>query len=335
MFKKYNSIENTYQKRFIERIQSHGYWKEEYVVQEKVHGANMSIITQDGQNFFAAKRTALLDAEENFNNYQKVLADLNEKLVQLWKLVQADYPELEQLTVFGEIFGGSYAHPEVKRDANAVRVQKGVFYSPSNHFYAFDILINTEKYLDVDRANALFEKVGLLYAKTLFRGSLEDCLKYPNDFNSHIPMELGLPEIEDNTSEGSVIKPVKTLFMHSGSRLILKNKNEKFAERMKVKKRPVSQKQENIPEHIQALRDQITAYVTENRLDNVLSKIGEVSMRDFGKILGMLNKDIVEDFSKDFAEELAPLEKKEVKLITKFIGKKTPGLVREKLMTIT
>ena len=40
MFRKYNSIENTYREEFLERIKSHGFWNDEFVVQEKVHGAN-------------------------------------------------------------------------------------------------------------------------------------------------------------------------------------------------------------------------------------------------------------------------------------------------------
>ena len=45
MFKKYNSIENTYREKEVEQIYLHGYDKETYVVQEKVHGANFSFIT--------------------------------------------------------------------------------------------------------------------------------------------------------------------------------------------------------------------------------------------------------------------------------------------------
>lgn len=42
MFKKYNSIENTYRQEFLDKIKGHGFWEDEFVVQEKVHGANLS-----------------------------------------------------------------------------------------------------------------------------------------------------------------------------------------------------------------------------------------------------------------------------------------------------
>ncbi len=41
-FRKYNSIENSYQSSFIEKIIQNGFENETYVVQEKVHGANLS-----------------------------------------------------------------------------------------------------------------------------------------------------------------------------------------------------------------------------------------------------------------------------------------------------
>ncbi|HYG38957.1 MAG TPA: hypothetical protein VD908_10070 [Cytophagales bacterium] len=72
-FKKYNSIENLYQEDFIRSIIEQGFGELEYVVQEKVHGANLSFIT-DGQSILSAKRTELiLDNEQFFNS--KIVQD--------------------------------------------------------------------------------------------------------------------------------------------------------------------------------------------------------------------------------------------------------------------
>ena len=54
-FKKYNSIENSYQDDFISSIIEQGFGDLEYVVQEKIHGANLSFIT-DGKSILSAKR---------------------------------------------------------------------------------------------------------------------------------------------------------------------------------------------------------------------------------------------------------------------------------------
>jgi hypothetical protein len=47
-FKTYTSIENTFDKTFLEKIFLERYDKQEFVVQEKVHGSNTCFVT-DGQ----------------------------------------------------------------------------------------------------------------------------------------------------------------------------------------------------------------------------------------------------------------------------------------------
>ena len=74
----------------------------------------------------------------------------------------------------------------------------------------------------------LYDK--FIYAKTLFKGSLSDCLAYPNAFKTTIPGEYNLPELDGNTCEGVVIRPAQPHFLRNGSRVIIKNKNEKWAE---------------------------------------------------------------------------------------------------------
>ena len=68
MFKKYNSIENAYRKEFIERVALTTINSNDFVVQEKVHGANFSLIT-DGRDLKSAKRTSILEDTEKFYNH--------------------------------------------------------------------------------------------------------------------------------------------------------------------------------------------------------------------------------------------------------------------------
>lgn len=332
MFKKYNSIENTYRQNFLEKIKGHGLWLKEYVVQEKVHGANLSYITTDGQHFVGAKRRGLIGEEEQFYNYKTILQNLQGKFSAIWEELKLQHPEMEQLTIFGEVIGGSYPHKEVEKTKGAMKVQKGVFYSPDNLFLAFDIMLNSEYYLGVDQANYYFEKHQLLHAKTLFRGSIEDCLAYSNAFDSTIPQELGLPVLSPNTCEGVIIRPVESVHFNGGTRVILKNKNEKWAERKKFDKKIQPKEPESTK--VGKLKEAILTYATDNRLNNVLSKLGEVSHKDFGKVMGLFNKDIVEDFTKDYEELFQALTKQEQKMITKSIVKSTAALVRNKLIYV-
>lgn len=327
MFKKYNSIENTYRQEFLARIQSHWFWNLEYIVQEKAHGANLSYWTRDGINFYSAKRTEAIREGEIFYNYDVVLEKIKPNLINIWNDLANKNADLEQVTFFGEIIGGSYPHEEVKRDNSAYKVQKGIYYSPNNHFYLFDILLNTETYLEVQAVNEYADKEQLLHAKTLFKGDIDSCLKYPNKFESTIPKELGLPKLTNNLCEGVIIRPAKPIYFKNGTRVLLKNKNENWAENRKFHKK--IKVEEEVPEKVRKLQEAIATYATENRLNNVISKVGEITKKDFGKVLGMFNKDITEDFKKDYVEIIKELQKKELKLITKSIGKVTVEMVRK------
>ncbi len=329
MFKKYNSIENSYQTDFLDRIKGHGFWDDEYIVQEKVHGSNLCFWTTDGLNFIAAKRTENIAVDELFYNHDRILGEHQEQFVSIWKTLKTQIDDLEQMSIFGEIIGGDYPHPDITPDKQAIMVQKGIYYSPSNHFYAFDILINNERYLDVDVVNDLFEQEHLLHARTLFRGNITDCLDYPNNAQSVIPEQLLLPPLEHNICEGVVIRPTQTRYFNNGTRVILKNKNETWSENRQFYKS--INKSEPLSDQVLKLQEAIQTYVTDNRLSNVLSKIGPVTASEFGKVLGMFSKDIVNDFTKDYREIIDNLDKKEVKAITKSIGKEAGNLVKSRL----
>jgi hypothetical protein len=90
--------------------------------------------------------------------------------------------------------------------------------------------------LNTNTVNKLFEEVGYIYAKTLFRGYLKECLKYPNKFQSQIPNWFGLTQFDDNICEGVVIRPVELCFFGNNARVMIKNKNEKWEEKSYQKK---------------------------------------------------------------------------------------------------
>jgi len=224
------------------------------------------------------------------------------------------------LYIYGEFFGGVYPHKDLPRPTQTP-VQRGVYYCPHYEFYGFDVRTDSSKgYLDYDKAVALFEECGFYYAKPLATGPLEELLKMDPAFQTSIPSIFNLPPLEKNTSEGLVLKPVKTLYFTSGSRVILKNKSEDFLEVTGMKKERVK-KDTNVvlpqlAENVARLRDNLLRYVTENRLRNVLSKIGNaIKMSDRGQLIGSFTRDALEDFTKDFGDEyslLSPADKKKL-----------------------
>ncbi len=331
-FKKYNSIENSYQYDFISSIFEQGFGDLDYVVQEKVHGANLSFIT-DGQNILTAKRTELILDHEPFFNSKLVQEKYSNKVFNLFKEISKSF-DTKTVTIFGELFGGGYPHPDIPKDDNAKLVQRGIYYCPSNDFFAFDILLNNDKFLDVETASGLFEQLGFVYAKTLFKGKLADCLAFPNEFKTTIPNEYGLPQLDGNICEGVVVRPIQPLFLRTGSRVLIKNKNEKWAENNNYIDKAILSKLlhegEELSEEASFLCEEIYKLITQNRLTNLLSKIGEVNPnKDLGKVLGLYNKDVLSDFFKTYKDHYDGLEKHESKSVNKFLNKHAGQLIND------
>ena len=238
-FKKYSSIENSFSREFMEHVVDEMPQDLGYVVQEKVHGANTSFLC-DGETVRFAKRTSMLEDGEQFYDYPELLERYKARVLKLFTDIRAKFPEVTHISVFGEMFGGLYPHDDVHATHKVSLIQKGVCNTPGHEFYGFDIYLFTEeggRFLPVDEVNEFFETNGFFYAKTLFRGTLAECLKYPNAFQSKVAEWLGLPAIEDNICEGIVIRPVVPMYLRNGSRVLIKSKNERFAEKKSVKKR--------------------------------------------------------------------------------------------------
>ena len=85
----------------------------------------------------------------------------------------------------------------------------------------------------------------------------------------------------------------------------------------------------------QILCEEIAKYISENRLQNVISKIGTVTQKDYGKLLGLFCKDTLEDFLKSNRTEYEKLEKFESKAINKFLNSRAGNLVANYLKNIT
>ncbi|PRB00333.1 RNA ligase, Rnl2 family [Chryseobacterium sp. MYb7] len=335
IFKTYNAIENAYQARVIEQIRMQGFGDEVFIVQEKVHGANFSFFT-DGKEIKIAKRTAFIEKDEKFFNAHHILERYRKNVIEVFQKVKTIHPDVETVVIYGELFGGGFKHKDVEPVKDAVKVQKGIEYAPYNEFYAFDIKLNGITYLDTEVVNQIFEETGFFYAKILFQGTLEDALKFPNVFNSKIPAWLGLPELENNMCEGTIVKTLKTKYFGNGARIILKNKNEKWVEKSKMVKKEVKivHKQVHFSEKAQEIWEEIQKYVTANRLNNVVSKIGEFEPKMIGKVIGLFSQDILEDFQKDFPTIFTAIEKEEQKRINKKLNSLVIDFIKEELMTL-
>ena len=332
-FHKYPSIENAGLTCFIDKIKLHGYADESFCITEKIHGANTQICYNLKTNEFSyGKRTCFLEDEEKCYNVQNIFESIKENIINLSKrLLSFTKKDIENVVVYGEIFGGFYPHEKVEKDNSATKVQKGVYYSPKNEWRAFDIAYTmTEdskfQFLSGKDFFEICKETGIKTVPLLtVASSLSEALEYPNDKQSVVPQQLNLPPIEDNIMEGVVIKPWNSDFWMGQSRVIIKNKNTKFSEKAHVKKINI---QFEVPENVKTAIEEVSQFITEERVNNIISHLGEITAKDIGKVIGLAAEDVLEDYKKEF-NTLNLLEKEEEKMVKKELQHQVASLVRK------
>lgn len=324
-FTKYPKIENTYRKDFLDHIIDEGKTDGTWLVTEKIHGANFSFWANK-KEVKMAKRSCLLPDDNNFYGAQKIWKKLASRIMNIYLYY---HPRPKEIAVMGEIFGGSYPHPKVCANSQAKKVQSGIYYCPDNQFLIFDIKVDDE-YLDFDEMQKVCELFGLPCIGALAVGSFKEMVKHKNKFSSTIHKCYHLPKIKDNICEGIVIRPNKTKFLYRGSRVILKSKNDKWSENVRVRK-PI--KSIELSTEASGIKEEIKSMITENRFCSVVSKIGEVTVAHFGQIMKDFSKDILEEaYGSDLAYRFNALDKSEQKIIKKAMNHHIANLVRRKLI---
>ncbi len=294
-FKKYPSLENHTNAKFIEKCFEHIINvgpqisdAVEFVAREKIHGTNFSIIiTKDA--ITPAKRSGEIKPAEKFFGYEDLMADLDFVLKKVQKDLNENLPEFKSLQIFGE-----YAGPGIQKEVN---------YGDIKSLYVFDVYFDCESagishgwWPDSD-VQTFCSRYGLKIAPLIARGPLTQLLKLPVEFESVVPTltwqnmyfeHKQLPSA-GNPAEGLVIKPNQPMFLHGGSRLAIKYKTDAFKEKSKGKLPKIPTP---LPPEDLALLEQFNEFVTWNRVSNVISHIGEVTSKDFGKVLGLTMRDI-------------------------------------------
>lgn len=314
MFEKYSSLENHYNNKFIERIRHHGYdVTEGWCAREKIHGTNFSIIIER-DSVTCAKRTGPILPAEDFFGYTVILKKYNDSI----KAVQHTIKEGSSMQIFGEFAGSG--------------IQKGVDYGEKD-FYVFDILVKTDKgthqFVDDFMMEQMCCTFGFKVAPLMGRGSFDELAKLPNEFQINVNRYNEAAEVDlrnantrvwpaeeatDNTAEGYVLKPNYPRFLANGSRVAIKCKNSKFSEKAKSDK-PIKPKAV-LSEIDQDVLQKFSEYVTIQRVNNVISKIGQVGPKDFGKVMGLTVQDILVEAEREGLEviqaEQPDIVKKEI-----------------------
>ena len=305
-FHKFSSLENTYRQNLINKVQYEGKDVGEWIVTEKIHGANFSFWC-DGTEVKVASRSQFVDG--TFYNCQAVINRYQEQTMQLW-LNESMGDDRVIVVVFGELFGGN--------------IQKEVQYGEKD-FRAFDVVVDGVP-LNKALAQEVCTKVGLPFTPVLFTGSFKECLGVNNTFQSILTPEGFEGE---NISEGLVIEPVEPAWFANGSRVYFKNKTESFSEK---NRRPKEKQVFELSKQESDLLNELLIYSTEQRVSNVISKIGQVTNKDFGRILGLTVQDILEDFTKDTERDAKAEAEENWKHFHKLLSAEVGKTVREQFV---
>lgn len=304
-FIKYNEIENHYRKSYIDHILTPEITGDDiqWVALEKVHGTNLQIDVSDlGVKF--GKRSGFIESGENFFEIDVIKSMYEEKALNMFNTLKK-MCDITRLTIYGEYAGTM---------TSGKKVQKQIEYG-NQDFYVFDIMIDG-KLINFDLVVCHCQASGFTTAPVLKVGTFTEVMDLENDFQSVVrefkeyfnstkpsfchdieyTKKHNLVKGTDNVAEGFVARPITPIYTKRG-RVIIKSKNSLFTEK-KVSKKKVDVDNRLSDTDKEVVR-QVSEYVCESRLRNVLSKIGVPTQNQFGKVSGMFAQDSIKDWEKD------------------------------------
>ncbi|MFJ2865429.1 RNA ligase family protein [Kitasatospora sp. NPDC087314] len=274
----------------------------EWTAAEKVHGAHFAVVCDGAGAVRAAKRRELLDGEalDGFFGVSRIWPVISVAAARLASAVRGGWGDEAVVTVYGELAGGSYPHPDVPAVAGVEPVQTGVWYAPDLRWLPFDATVETAdgRWWIADRdLRAAAAAAGLTCVPLLGHGPLNVLQELPVVFPSRVPALFGLPEPADNLAEGYVLKPAGE-WRETGAavRPVLKVKQQAFAEDERYDgARPYLVPPQGAAGVPAWLLVQASALLTPARAAAAVSKLGPRTPEDV----------VAAEITRDVAEELA------------------------------
>lgn len=290
-FKKYPKLTNHYN---IEKERVFDNWMEEfYYSDEKIDGSNtqMAFLIENNKikDIKVGSRNHFIEADDK-NNIAKVYSFVN-KVKEAIEFNIDMLPKDCVVRVFGEIFGSKIQQTkyDVTKDGNV-------------DYRIFDVFIelpNEDTYV-----LGQFDLYNLLSKLDETSNYLNNLFKSSNNSDTlHDKLNRSLLDKShygDILCEGEVYHPLNTFKYTYGTTFpVVKRKHKEF---MEVSRKPRKKKKKtNVasPELIE-LTDKVSDYVTERRLDNILSH-GDISLEP--KNIGLLIKEMTKDITEEYLQE--------------------------------
>jgi hypothetical protein len=279
----YLSIDNLYQNKLIFQFK-------EIFALEKIDGSSAHI-----KWLHETKSIVFFSGAEKEEFIKLFDSDL------LKKNFEIHFPE-KSIVVFGEVYGG-----KVQRNKNSV-------YGKKLKFIAFDVIVENN-WLNVINAHDVANKLGLEFVDYVQIPARIEAIEFEKDKESVQAIRNGCGY--GKKREGIVLRPLLE-FKFNGNRIISKHKQDE--ERETKTKRVLTDEQLKVLSDAKEIAEE---WVTEKRLEHVLSKLPENINMDSTKIV---IDAMVADVFREGRDEI--VESKEA--ITS-IGKMTAKLFREHL----
>lgn len=311
-FKKYPSIENSYQNKAIDYVLAKNPELKDciYVIREKLDGANIQLLFTPNQPMKVGKRTTFLEPTDSFYDIWNTLKKYESDIQRIQNHVNKTASEFR---FYGELYGQG--------------IQKRVFYGPEKYISLFDCFVDDVPLNQFDFEDLTTELFidHLMPPFIKYIGTLKEALKFNPEILSLSQFRRTGDIMEDNFAEGVVIQPYGR---NVNTRFLLKIKGEKFKE---IEKKPKLPKENKFSDEVMQINELFTTYVNINRVKSIFSKHGEIdSPKDIGKYIKLVLEDAKADFLKDHPEICTNLEKNDIKKVFN-VGGIIPALLKEYL----
>ena len=263
-----------------------------YYSDEKIDGSNtqMAFLIENNKikDTKVGSRNHFIEADDK-NNIAKVYSFVD-KVKEAIEFNIDKLPKDCVVRVFGEIFGAKIQQTkyDVTKDGNVdYRIFDVFIELPNDDTYVLGQSDLHKLLINLDKTTSYLKNIYLSSDADTLQDKLEDSL-------------LDKSHYGDILCEGEVYHPLDTFKYTYGTTFpVVKRKHEEF---MEVSRKPRKKKKKTSvasPELIE-LTDKVADYVTERRLDNILSH-GDISLelKNIGLLIKEMNKDINEEYLKE------------------------------------
>ena len=304
MFKKYPSLTNHYHNKDIGWLRTkfeNAMNGTKWVIQEKIHGANVSFLFQPNAPPKIFSRNQEITGSD-FYSADEIINETIDHLQPIQYWLDKTSEVNTSIRLFGELFGDG--------------IQKGVDYGRQKQIRFFDLMQNNlfKSTKDLKSFFGYNNLTDLLVPEVGIVDSFEEAMEFDTNFNSL------LSDKPDNLIEGIVIKPYEIVLIDgNGSLFYVKKKNEEFKEKQKVKKKIA---ETVYSDEVNKLKENLLSHINDNRVQSVFSKEGGISsQKDIGKYIQMIQQDALEDFKKEniISDNLTKQERKYIMNVGKEI----------------